>query len=272
MTIPTDISRFEALVDIIAHLRSPQGCPWDRQQTHQSLRKHLLEEAYEVLESLDEGDNEELCVELGDLLMQIVMHARLAEEDNVFTIEAVITGINKKLISRHPHVFNQNASSQKQEGQDSSDLTAQGVLIRWEELKKQERRGQGGMLDGIPHSLPSLAYSQSVQERVARIGFDWPDDNGVLDKLAEELAEFHDATTHADKTAEFGDILFTLVNYARRQGIDPETALREANAKFYRRFSRMEDLSHMRGFELDTLALEEMNQLWEEAKKDKAQG
>ncbi|MCL2149733.1 MAG: nucleoside triphosphate pyrophosphohydrolase [Dehalococcoidia bacterium] len=260
MTIPPDLSRFDSLVDIIAHLRGPQGCPWDRQQTHRSLREHLLEEAYEVLEALDEEIPKKLCAELGDLLMQIVMNARLAEENGNFTMNDVTAGINRKLISRHPHVFGEAAVS------GAEALTAESVLIRWEELKKKERYGQGGMLDSVPRALPALAYSQSVQERVARVGFDWPDDAGILEKLAEELAEFKTAATPAERAAEFGDLIFTLANYARRQNIDLEAALREANAKFYRRFSRLEELARTRGHELGRLTLDEMNQLWDEVK------
>ena len=270
MTIPSDLSRFEALAVIIAYLRGPQGCPWDRQQTHRSLREHLLEETYETLAALDEEDPAKLCGELGDLLMQIVMHARLAEESGNFTISDVISGINRKLISRHPHVFGDNASLKDASGMPSEPLTAEGVLIRWEEIKKKERQGHGGMLDSIPRILPALSYSQSVQERVARVGFDWPDDSGVLEKLSEEISEFKTAATPVEKAAEFGDIIFTLANYARRQNIDLEAALREANAKFYRRFSHLEEFARERGCDLNQLTLSEMNQLWEEAKKDEA--
>ncbi len=268
MTIPSDLSRFETLIHIIAYLRSPEGCPWDRQQTHQSLREHLLEETYEVLKALDDESKEDLCAELGDLLMQIVMHACLAEEAGDFTMGDVTAGINKKLISRHPHVFGQSSAMTDTLGQKPVSLTANGVLVRWEELKKKERRGQGGILDGVPQVLPALAYSLSVQERAARVGFDWPDDAGVLEKLAEEIAEFKAAASPAERAAEFGDILFTLVNYARRQNIDPEAALREANTKFYRRFSRLEELVRVHGHELSQLTLDEMNEFWDEVKKD----
>jgi len=268
MTIPSDLSCFKSLVDIAAHLRGPHGCPWDRKQTHLSLREHLLEETYEVLEALDEENIEKLRIELGDLLMQIVMHARLAEEAESFTIGDVITGINQKLISRHPHVFAEDTTLKDQPGQKSNTLTADGVLVQWEETKKQERHGHGGMLDGVPMTLPALAYSQSVQERVARVGFDWPDDTGVLEKLTEEIVEFKDAATPAERAAEFGDMLFTIANYARRHSIDLEAALREANAKFYRRFSRLEELVRTQGHDLAKMTLKEMNQLWDNVKKD----
>jgi len=268
MSIPSDLSCFEALVHIIAFLRSPQGCPWDRKQTHRSLREHLLEETHEVLEALDDENTDDLHAELGDLLMQIVMHARLAEEAGNFTIRDVITGINKKLISRHPHVFDQGSTFTGTGNHEPEGLTPEGVLVRWEELKKKERRGQGGALDSVPQAMPALAYSLSVQERAARIGFDWPDDAGVLEKLTEEVAEFAAAPSAADRAAEFGDILFTLVNYARRQGIDPEAALRETNAKFYRRFSRLDNVVRTSGRDLSQLTLREMNQYWDEIKKE----
>jgi tetrapyrrole methylase family protein / MazG family protein len=253
MTIPEDLSRFESLVEIIAALR--QECPWDRKQTHLSLREHLLEEAYETLAALDAGDTHELCVELGDLLMQIVMHAEIAQETAEFSLADVIQGINRKLIARHPHVF--AATTVK----DAAE-----VLVRWEEIKKKERAGAGSMLDGVPSAMPALAYSQSVQDRAARVGFDWPADEGVLEKLGEELGEFRRAEGEAEKAEEMGDILFTLANYARRQGIELESALRAANRKFYRRFAHMEELCRQRGCDLGKMTLAEQNSLWGEAK------
>ena len=250
-----DLTRFESLVALISELRGPQGCPWDRKQTHSSLREHLLEETYEVLEALDGEDTGELCAELGDLLMQIVFHAEIGREQRQFDIGDVIQSINRKLIHRHPHVF----GGEQVENADE-------VLVKWEELKKQERRPESGMLDGVPKSLPALAYSQSVQDRVARVGFDWPDDDGVMEKLAEEVGEFQGAASTAERSEEFGDILFTLANLARRQGIDPETALREANAKFFRRFSAMEENARVRGLNLAELTLNEQNRLWDEVK------
>ena len=255
MTIPQDLRRFDSLVELIRLLRGPEGCPWDRKQTHASLREHLLEETYEVLEALDEEDLANLPVELGDLLMQIVFHAQLAAEAGRFDIGTVIEGIARKLISRHPHVF---------AGRRVKDSTQ--VLANWEELKQAERHEQGSMLDGVPKILPALSYSQSVQDRVARVGFDWPDDAGVLDKLTEEVAEFQAASDRSSREREFGDILFTLANYARRQGIDLESALRTANQKFYRRFSAMEELARGRGLNLAGMSNEEQNRLWVEVK------
>lgn len=256
MEIPKNLKDFNSLVDIIAYLRGPQGCPWDRKQTHSSLREHLLEESYEVLEALDEANREKLCAELGDLLLQIVLHARVAQEAGEFDMGDVTAGINKKLLYRHPHVFG-----------DASAKDADEVLVHWEELKKKERKEDAGMLDGVPKALPSLAYSQSVQDRVARVGFDWPADAGVLDKLLEEINEFKKAATQQEKAEEFGDVLFTLANYARRQDIDLESALREANQKFYRRFTHMEKLCRERRLDLSKMTLDEQNVLWDEAKR-----
>jgi tetrapyrrole methylase family protein/MazG family protein len=257
MEIPQNLRDFNSLVRIIAILRSPEGCPWDRKQTHTSLREHLMEESYEVLEALDEENSEKLCAELGDLLLQIILHAQVGKEAGEFDIADVVEGINKKLLYRHPHVFGSGSAKDADE-----------VLVHWEELKKKERKEDVGMLDGVPKALPSLAYSQSVQDRVARVGFDWPEDDGVLDKLAEEITEFKQSANQQEKSAEFGDILFTLANYARRQGIDLESSLREANQKFYRRFAYMEKLCRGRKLDLSKMTLDEQNKLWDEAKKE----
>lgn len=256
MEIPQDLKQFDSLVKIIADLRGPQGCPWDKKQTHSSLRENLLEETYEVLEALDQSNPEMLCAELGDLLMQIVMHAQLSSEIGDFNIGDVIKGIDDKLVYRHPHVFGSACAKDAEE-----------VLVHWEELKKKERKKEAGMLDGVPRVLPALSYAQSVQGRVARVGFDWPDDKGVLDKLAEEVAEYKQAATEAEKSEEFGDVLFTMANYALRQGIDLESALRSANDKFYRRFSYMEKVCRDRNLDLSKMSLDEQNVLWNEAKK-----
>jgi len=251
-----DPSQFSTLVEIIARLRGAEGCPWDKQQDHKSLRDSLLEECYEVLEALDNGDRKLLSVELGDLLMQIVFHARIASEAGEFEIGDVIQSINSKLIRRHPHVFGSVAVRDADE-----------VLANWEELKKGERQGGASMLDGIPKAMPSLAYSQEIQGRVARLGFDWREDEGVIDKLAEEVDEFKKASTGEQKEGEFGDLLFTLANIARRWGIDLESALRQANSRFYRRFVRMEELCRQRGLEFASLTFDEQNKLWEEVKQ-----
>jgi len=254
---PKDLRRFAALVEVIAILRSPQGCPWDRKQTHVTLRENLLEECYEVLDTLDKGETGKLCEELGDLLMQVVIHAQIAAEAGEFQIGDVLEGISRKLINRHPHVFG------SVDVKDSDE-----VLLNWDELKKKERDSDKSMLASVPKTLPSLAYSQEVQGRAARAGFDWEEDSGVIDKLAEEVGEFQRAQSQQEREEEFGDVLFTLANIARRMDIDLESALREANGKFRRRFMHMEKVCRQRGKGFADLSFAEQNALWEEAKKD----
>jgi len=256
LSLAKDPSQFSALVDIIARLRGPEGCPWDRKQSHASLREYLLEECYEVLEALDDGDSNRLSVELGDLLMQIVFHSQIASDDGEFELGDVIKSITTKLVRRHPHVFGSVAVRDADE-----------VLANWESLKKEERQKDASMLDGAPRTMPALAYSQEIQGRVARVGFDWRDDEGVIDKLAEEVGEFKQAQSKARKEEEFGDLLFTLANIARRQGIDLEAALRHANQRFYRRFACMEKLCRERGLDFAKLSFDEQNKLWGEAKE-----
>lgn len=256
MPLPQSLDRFTTLVEIIALLRSPEGCPWDRKQTHESLRKNLLEEAYEVLEAMDEADMDKLSEEFGDLLLQIVLHSQIAKDNGEFTVDDVIRKINEKLIYRHPHVFG-----------DTKVRDAEEVTVNWEELKKNKRRKEASVLDGVPASMPALAYSQAVQGRVARIGFDWQEDSGVLEKMAEEIGEFKAAGSQQQKEEEFGDILFTLANFARRQGIDLESALRKSNRRFYKWFSAMEEFCRQRGLDFSKLSFDEQNELWEEAKQ-----
>lgn len=225
MTLPDDLSKFEALREIIARLRTPDGCPWDRAQTHASLRETFLQECYEVLESLDEGDAKKLREELGDLLLHIVLQAQIATEAGEFKIDDVIKNINEKLIHRHPHVFGAKQVKNVEE-----------IVHNWQTLK-QEEKGQKGtndsLLASVPKNLPALSYSLEIQHRVAQVGFDWENDQGVIDKLAEEVGEFQRATTEKEKAQEFGDLLFTLANIARRQGIELEVALREASLCYY---------------------------------------
>jgi len=259
LSVPENLNRFATLVDIVARLRSPDGCPWDRKQTHASLRENLLEECYEVLETLDEGDSGKLCEELGDLLMQIVMHVQIASEAGEFEMGDVVSGISSKLIRRHPHVFG------SLEVKDAAE-----VLLNWEVLKKKERDSDASMLENVPKHLPALAYSQAIQSRVARVGFDWKDIDGVIDKLTEEVNEFRQAENHEEREAEFGDLLFTLANIARRMDIDLESALRQANRKFYQRFTHMEKLCRERGTSFARLSFDEQNALWEEAKRGTA--
>ncbi len=257
MTLAENLNRFATLVDIVARLRAPDGCPWDRQQTHASLRESFLQECYEVLEALDEGDSGKLREELGDLLLHIVLQTQIATEAGEFEIGDVLSDINEKLIHRHPHVF--GSEKVKDAGE---------VLHNWEALKQEEKGVDASILASVPRQMPALGYSQEVQHRVAQVGFDWEDDEGVIDKLAEEIREFKQAENQQQKAMEFGDLLFTLANIARRMGVDLETALREANQKFYRRFSCMEEVCRQREVNIGDLSFEEQNALWEEAKRE----
>ena len=256
MSLPKNLNQFAALVDIIARLRAPNGCPWDRKQTHASLRENLLEECYEVLEALDEGDSGRLCDELGDLLMQIVLHTRIATEEGEFELGDVVRSINTKLIHRHPHIFGSLKVKDAEE-----------VALNWEVLKQEEREAGISILDSVPKQMPALGYSQEIQRRVAQAGFDWEDVDGVIDKLAEEVGEFKRAESQEHRAREFGDLLFTLSNIARRLGVDLEAGLRQANKRFYQRFTYMEEVCRQRGVNFGELSFAEQNALWEEAKK-----
>lgn len=256
MSLSKDLSKFDTLVEIIARLRAPDGCPWDRQQTHTTLRSNLLSECYEVLESLDEGDSSRLCEELGDLILQIVLHAQIAADKNEFQIDDVIKSITEKIIHRHPHVFGSAKASDAEE-----------VMHNWEALKQEEREEGVSMLGSVPKTMPALGYAYEIQRRVARVGFDWEEIKGVIEKLVEEIEEVQEAADKEEKAREYGDMLFTLANIIRREGVDPEAALREANRRFYQRFAYMEELCRQRGLSLDKMSFEEQNRLWEEAKK-----
>ena len=257
MSLSENLSQFSALVGIIARLRAPDGCPWDRKQTHASLRENLLSECYEVLEALDEGDSAKLRDELGDLLMQIVLHTQIATEAGEFELGDVISSINAKLIHRHPHIFG------LQKVKDAEE-----VALNWEVLKREERAPDTSILESVPKQMPALGYSQEIQRRVAQVGFDWEDVDGVIDKLAEEVGELKQAETEEQKAKEFGDLLFTLANIARRLGVDLEVALRQANRRFYRRFTYMEEVCRQRGVNFGDLSFDEQNALWEEAKRE----
>lgn len=255
-------STFSELVAIMARLRGPDGCPWDRKQTHATLRPYLLEEAYEALEAIDAADDAELCKELGDVLLQVVFHAQIAAEEGRFDIEAVGQAIVDKLVRRHPHVFD-----------DASADGADEVLLRWEQIKKQERREQGkaapSLLEGIPKHLPALMRAHRVQARVAQQGFDWDDIDGALDKVEEEFAEVRQAWEQGKAAAveeEFGDLLFSLVNASRFLKVEPEQALRRAVAKFERRFRALEEIVHARGEEVAALSLAVLDEIWDEVK------
>jgi tetrapyrrole methylase family protein/MazG family protein len=256
----------------ISHrLRQPDGCPWDREQTHQSLRKHLLEETYEVYDALEGGATPALAEELGDLLLQVVLHAQLAAEAGVFDLADVQASLARKIVRRHPHVFG-----------DAVARTAADVNRQWERIKAGEREaaagpGAGdagpaaapkGALDGISPSMPALAASQEMQERAAAIGYDWPTIEGVLAKVAEELGELARAETDADRTEEFGDLLLVAVNVGRKLGIEAEAALRAANAKFKARFGRVERMARERGVALRDLDFAALDDLWDAAKAE----
>jgi len=246
---------FASLRDIVARLRSPEGCPWDKRQTHTSLQPFLVEECYEVLHAIEKGDYQKLCEELGDLLLQIMLHAQIASESGQFDIDDVVAGIAGKLVRRHPHVFGGEMVTGAKE-----------VELNWEVLKREERGAEESLLSGVPETMPALAYSQSVQRRAAAVGFDWEDADDILDKLVEEVAEIKRASSPEERAREFGDLLFTLANIARRLDIDLETALRSANQRFCQRFRYMEQVCRERGVELSSLSLDEQNSLWEEAK------
>ena len=246
-------------------LRAPDGCPWDREQTHESLRNHLLEEAYEVYDALGDGASPELAGELGDLLLQVVLHAQLAAEEGVFDLTDVWTAIATKIVRRHPHVFG-----------EAEARTASDVNRQWERIKQGERAeaaasGDGGepprsALDGISRSLPALAASQEMQERASNLGYDWPSIDGVLGKVREEVGELVEAESDAERAEELGDLLFVLVNVGRKSGIEVEAALRSANDKFRRRFRHVELSAAAHGTALRDMTFEELDALWDAAK------
>ena len=258
----------------IAHrLRQPDGCPWDREQTHASLKKHLLEEAYEVYDAIDGGATKELAGELGDLYLQIVLHAQLAAEAGVFDLTNVQEAIGRKIVRRHPHVFG-----------DAKVATSGDVNRQWEQIKRAEREAAAAestaespdeaaaevasALDGISSSMPALAASQEMQERAAHLGYDWPEIVGVIDKVHEELAELEAAVTDAEKREEVGDLLLVVVNLARRHGVEAEPALRAASDKFRRRFSRVERMARERNVLLRDMSFAELDELWDAAKAE----
>ena len=255
---------------ISARLRQPDGCPWDQEQTHASLRKHLLEETYEVYDALEAGATPALAEELGDLLLQVILHAQLAAEAGVFDLTDVHVALATKIVRRHPHVFG-----------DAEVATAGDVNRQWERIKAAERAAAAGgtpegdaapqpnsALDGISGSLPALAASQEMQERAANLGYDWPSMDGILDKVVEETQELREATTNTHWAEEFGDLLFVLVNVARRQGVEAEAAMRAANAKFRRRFASVERQAAARGVALRDLDFAALDTLWDIAKAE----
>ncbi len=251
-------SSLAALAETVAVLRSPDGCPWDQEQTPQSMRAGFLEEAAEVMVALDAADPAELREELGDLLYHIVMQAQMAAEAAEFTLAQVIAGIEAKLKYRHPHVWG-----------DWQVADSDEVVRNWEALKEMEKNRQpNSTLDNVPAALPALARSQKIQQRVSRVGFDWPDVSGVYAKLDEEIRELQAAQTAAERADELGDVLFVLANVAKWLGVDAESALREANLKFTRRFQGVERLARQRGIDMTQLSLAELDVLWREVKGD----
>lgn len=262
---PTTHPEFDRLVRTMWRLRQPDGCPWDREQTHRSITKNMVEEAYEAVEAIEADDREHLVEELGDVLEQVVLHAQIAADDGAFTIDDVVHGLNEKLVRRHPHVFGEHAAAG--DGGEVQDI--------WDEVKATERAASGeaerpqGLLDSVPRSLPALMQAQKISKRAAKVGFEWETVADIWDKVAEERVEFERETPGSDARAlEFGDLLFALVNVARREGIDAEEALAASNRKFRARWSRMEDLARAEGLDLDELDTERLNELWDRAKAE----
>lgn len=258
----------QSLVETIWRLRQPDGCPWDRKQTHESIGKNMIEEAYEALDCIEAGDEAHLREELGDVLMQVVLHAQIAADAGAFTMADVARDINDKLIRRHPHVF----------GERSAD-SADEVLAIWDSVKLAEKGAKDadaaeagerpeGLLEGVPRSLPALMEAQKVSRKAASAGFEWETVTDVWDKVAEERSEFEaEAPGTAERELEFGDLLFALVNVARKEGIDAESALRASTAKFRERWAAMENATYEGGVALGSLTTEQLNSLWDEVKR-----
>ncbi len=254
-------SEFEKLVGIMAALRGEKGCPWDKEQTRESLKPFLVEETYEVLEAIDEGNSEKIKEELGDLLFQIIFHCHIAKERNEFDVNDVVRKISEKMIGRHPHVFG-----------EATFETSEEVLRQWEERKREEGKSRESILEGIPRELPSLLRAQRIQARASRVGFDWKQVEDVAGKLEEELKEFREALESKDRQEiedELGDVFFALVNLSRFVGVNPEDALRKTISKFISRFRYIEMKSAESGRSLSAMSLEEMDALWDEAKGKK---
>lgn len=254
---------FIILLDIMRKLRSPQGCIWDREQDHKTLKKSLIEEAYETIEAIEDGDPSSLREELGDLILQTVFHSQIADEDGNFNMSDVLRGIIKKLLRRHPHVFG---------GRDIS--CSDEILANWEDIKKKERRennkDKDSIFSGIPRTLPSLHFAYEVQNRASRLGFDWDDSEDVYKKILEELEELKleiDKKDRKSAPGEMGDLLFSIVNYSRHLGIDIEKSLKDTSRKFINRFKFMEEGAGAKGLDFKKLSLEEKDKLWEKSKK-----
>ncbi|NLO36410.1 MAG: nucleoside triphosphate pyrophosphohydrolase [Clostridiaceae bacterium] len=261
--VPKNEFTVAELLDLMAFLRSEQGCPWDREQTHGSLRQNLLEEAYEVIDAIESGQPDRLCDELGDVLMQVVFHAQMAAEDGTFTFSDVVTAICNKLISRHTHIFGPDRAS-----------TPDAVIANWEKNKKLEKglESQTQVLLDVPRTLPALQRSYKVQQKAAQVGFDWAEADGPRQKIEEELAEIQAAPNQERLEDELGDLLFSAVNYARHLKVQPEMALNRATEKFIRRFAALEALAESRQLKLGTLPLAELDRLWDTVKQDEKGG
>ncbi len=243
----------ERLIEIIDILRSENGCKWDREQTHSTLKRNMLEEAYEAVDAIDDNDNKHLCEELGDVLLQVVLHSQIAKEENAFNIEDVAKGISDKLVHRHPHVFGGVKVTSTDE-----------ILENWEKLKKEEKPHRTSVMDGISKSQSALMSAQKISKKAVKVGFEWDNENSLYDCVLSEIKEFQEAKTLDDKEEELGDILFAVVNLARWNKIDAEQALLKSNKKFMKRFREMEALADK---ELEHLTLEEWDRLWHIAKE-----
>ena len=262
---PAAHPEFDRLVRTMWRLRQPDGCPWDREQTHRSITKNMVEEAYEAVEAIEADDTAHLVEELGDVLEQVVLHAQIAADEGAFAIDDVIHGLNEKLVRRHPHVFGEHAAAG--DGGEVQDI--------WDEVKAAERAASGederpqGLLDSVPRSLPALMQAQKISKRAAKAGFEWETVADIWDKVAEERAEFEREKPGSEERAlEFGDLLFALVNVARREGIDAEEALAASNRKFRARWSRMESLAREEGVDLELVGTSALNDLWDRAKAE----
>jgi MazG family protein len=258
--MPETGKKFEELVGIMARLRGPGGCPWDKEQTYKDIAVHTLEEVHEALDAIDRKDYDGLKEELGDLLLQVVFYAQIAQDEGRWKIDDVLDVINKKLIHRHPHVFGEKKAKDSKE-----------VLKRWESLKLEE--GKKSVLGGVPKVLPALLKAYRLGEKAARVGFDWEDAEGILGKLEEEARELHEARKTKDESQierEYGDLLFTLANIGRFLGIDPEGALRKSSDRFIRRFQFMEKEIAEKKLDMRSLSAKEWDELWERAKNSKS--
>jgi MazG family protein len=248
------------IIEIMARLRAPNGCPWDLEQDHKSLKPYLIEESCEVLDAIDDNNMKDLKEELGDVLMNIVFHAQIAQENGFFNFQDVAQAISEKMVHRHPHVFD-----------ESCQLTSAEVLAQWEIIKAQEKTERESILDGIPRSFPGLLRAQKIQKKVAKVGFDWSDKTDVLKKVQEEFGELQEAIEQkntANIEEEFGDLLFSMVNLARHLQLNADHSLNLANNKFSRRFKQLEKVCREKNLMLENLSLSEMDKIWDEVKAE----